>query len=307
MRKFKNVDRIWILKKYPTAELITHASFYIFRLTVFIIIRALNFNIKAVNKRTITGANNIIISIIFSLFLVFFALYNIFTENIYGYYLATILMFHNFLLTIAMAILAHINVGTKTRYWYITLVIALSYILEMCISTVFIHKKRAESNKALFQRIGADQTINDIYSLRKRIETLSSINLFLPAVIILKIYFTPIIFVQRFENITFAILILTALQHVFTYANFYDEDLLQRRIAIAITIIKAVVIIVLIVLTSLNYANLIANGRDIRIILYADILLVTLMFLYCLCVDMKSFGKGLKKHILFRTRKLTLG
>lgn len=306
MGKFRNVDRIWNLKKYPTAEVITHISFYILRLGTFIIIRAVNFHVKVVNKKTISGANSIILSIIFSLFLVFFVLYNIFTENIYGYCLAVVLMFHNFALTVAMVILAHLTVHSGIKYWYIGMAVAISYLLEMCCAIFFIHKKRIECNKSLFQKIGADQKINDIYSLRKRIETYSSINLFLPMVIIEKIYFTPDVFVLKFEYLVFLILILTGIQHIFIYTDFYGEDILQRKIAIAVTVIKAIASLVLLMFAAMNYGQLLNNGRDVRIILYVDLILITLAFLYYLRADMKNFGKGLKQHIMFRTRKLTL-
>lgn len=306
MKKYKSVDRAWKLRKYPIVEVATHISFYVIRFTLFLVSRALYFKVVLKTPMGRSSANNYIVNYTFSLFLLFFVLYNIFTENIYGYYLAVVVMIHNFILMFAIVTATHFDNETPNLYWFLSIGLSSTYIVEACISMVLIHKKRAENNKALFQRLGADPKINNMYSIRKKLQTLSIINLFIPIVTVQKLYLIPTQFGLKLESATVIILFITIVQHLFVYANFYQEDLWQRKIAIAITIIKVGLSIGLIIVTALRYAYILRKAGDVRFIVYADLLLITLVFLYYLWMDMRNFGKGLKKHILFRTRKLTL-
>ncbi|ELA41141.1 uncharacterized protein VICG_01840 [Vittaforma corneae ATCC 50505] len=306
MKKYKNVSRSWRLKKYPVVEIITHITFYAVRFILFLITRAFYFNLKIVTPSAKSAANNYMVNYTFSLFLLYFVLYCIFTENIYGYCLAVVVMFHNFVLMVAIVITTHIDDRTKDNYWILSLVISSTYIFELCISIFFIRKSRTESNRALFQKIGADQKINDMYSTRQKLRTLSTINIFIPIITVQKLYLAPTQFGLKSETSTAVILLLTVIQHLFVYANFHQESLVQRIIAVAITIIKAGLSLNLIILTAIKYAYLLNKANDARIIVYLDLLLITLVFLYYLWKDMRNFGKGLQKHILFRTRELTL-
>ncbi|ELA41140.1 uncharacterized protein VICG_01839 [Vittaforma corneae ATCC 50505] len=293
-------------KKYLTTEAITHIAFFVIRLGLFAISRAVNFHLKITPKRRIEAVNDFITNLIFSLFLLFFILHSLFIENIYGYCLSVLLMLHNFVFMLVMILMSRFGVQIKVKLWSVGLVISLSYIVEMCATIFYIYKKRAENSRALFQTIGADPKINDMFSTRKKLQTLGTINLFIPVIIIKKLYFIPSQFELKIEWINIVVLALTVLQQLFVYAKFHNEDLVQRRIAIAVTIVKLAINIVLIVTTSIEFIYLLRRAKDVRIIIYVELLLITLVFLYYLWIDMKNFGKGLKEHILFRTRGLTL-
>ncbi|ELA41145.1 uncharacterized protein VICG_01844 [Vittaforma corneae ATCC 50505] len=303
MKKRGNIKANLSPNRFPIVEFITHIAFYGTRLILYTTARGTSF--KTLNH-VVASASAIIIGYVFSLFLLAFVLYNLLKENTYGYCLAAVMMLHNFLLSITILMLMRVDIRIKRRYWIAGLMISTSYILEMFITIFFIYKKRKESNKAVFRNIGADPAINDMFSIRQRLQTFGSIDLFIAIVIAKNLYLPPQIFSFKFEHITIAILALTVLQHVFVYAKFHDEDITQRKMAIVITIVKAVVAALLIVLIAANYTSSEYLTRVIKIMLCTDLLVLTLVFLYYLWKDMKNFGKGLKKHILFRTRELTL-
>ncbi|ELA41146.1 uncharacterized protein VICG_01845 [Vittaforma corneae ATCC 50505] len=142
-------------------------------------------------------------------------------------------------------------------------------------------------------------------SVRQRLKTLTYPTVFLPLVTIKKLYLPSSVFQYNFEYTTIVILGLTGLQYLFVHVKFHDEDLAQRKVAIVITILKIVFTVGLLVAT-VCHSSLTSKARTISIVVYFDILLVTLVFLHYLWKDMKNFGKGLKKHILFRTRELKL-
>lgn len=306
MKKYKNMKTQLKLKKFPIVEFVTHIVFYAIRIVLYTAIRGIGFELRIDVGLTVASASAIIVGCVFSLFLLVFALSNLLRENIYGYCLAAVVMFHNFLLSLTILILMRLDTHLKAKYWILGIMVSVSYIFEMLITIFFIYKGRGESNRTIFRKIGADPKINDMFSIRQRLQTFGAINIFIPVMMIKNLYLPPRIFSFSFEHINTVVLALTLVQHVFVYTRFHDEDMVQRKIAIAVTVVKAGFTVLLIVLTAMNYMYSEYLARVIKIILCSDLLLLTLAFLYYLWVDMKNFGKGLRKHVLFRTRELTL-
>ncbi|ELA41144.1 uncharacterized protein VICG_01843 [Vittaforma corneae ATCC 50505] len=306
MKQYKSIRTQLHTKPYASLETVTHIVFYAIRLTFFVLIRGLTFNIKVATERELIAANDVIISYTFSFFLLFFALCSVITENIYGYYLSAILMFHNSLFTIAMLILISLNIKVTAKFLSVGIVVSISYFVEMCFTLFYIYRKRVENSKILFQKIGADPKINDMFSTRKKLQTLGLLNFFISIITIQKLYLPPVLAHFAFEYATIIILGLTILQHIFIYANFHNEDLTQRKIAMVITVVKAALAILLAIFTIIKYIVGTEEEKVVKLIVYIDLLMISLVFFYYLWTDMNNFGKGLKKQILFKTRELTL-
>ncbi|ELA41142.1 uncharacterized protein VICG_01841 [Vittaforma corneae ATCC 50505] len=209
MKKYKDFNKIWKIKEYPTAEPIVHIAFYAIRLTLFILIRLLNPELIVRSNKMVAAANNYILKYSLSLFLLFYVLYCLLTGNIYGYCLSVVLMFHNFLFTLVISILARFDADIKLKYWAISIAMSITYVIEIGFTVFFIYKRRVENSRSIFQKIGADPKINDIYSIRQRLQTFGVINLFIPILIIQKLYLIPDQFELKSEMVTIVVLVLT--------------------------------------------------------------------------------------------------
>lgn len=309
MKKYLNINTKLKLKEIQKKELTLYTFFYLFQMTCFTVFRGSSFQEQMETPEDWEMVNNILISYLFSLFLFFFVLYNALMENIYGYYLAAALMLHNFILSFFMIVLPYIRIDLY--FCIVGIPITVSYLIELFVALFFIRKKRFESNRAIFRRVGADIYTNRIFSDRKQLEAFSHLNLFIPIVVTRKHYSPISAYRVGFDYFTLIILILSFIQHLLIYTNFNEENMIQRIITIIITVIKTGFSLALLFLTGFE-SNVISNCdltpeiKVGKIILYADISLISLIVLYYLWIDMTNFKQGLKRSMLVGKEKYPL-
>jgi len=286
-------------------ELAVYMLFYVIKLVLFILIRIFSFHLSLKDPTSVVIVNNIIVGYVFSIFTLYFVMRCAFSRNIYGYYIAAALMLHNFLLTGIIMGLLHSKL--KAIYWGAGGIIAGVYLLEFAVTLSFIRMHRGESNRALFRTIGADPIINRMYSTRRKLETLSVLNVFIPIVMTERLYLPPRIATRLIDKfMVFGILLLTVGQQVFIYIRLYEEDIVQRRVAIGLTVAKLVMSVGLLVGTILGRTLGLTRPTGVRLIFYLDELLISGIFIYYLLEDTRNFGRGLKRRMEKSIKRLAL-
>lgn len=285
-------------------ELSIYITFYISRIALFMIIRSLSISIIKRLKNISPIVNDILLICLFALFQLYFTINNLLINNVYGGCVSAIIMFHNFIITILTILLVQSQV--RVNYIYIPYIVAFSYIFEMFFAIFFILKKRTDNNRTLFQKIGANPVINKSYETRIQLQTIGALNLFIPIGTVGMVFLPPSFKKAELKFTDIIIIGITAIQNIVVYTNFYKEIKVQRKIAIGITVIKLIYIIEEFIFVLLEYRKRSFSIGNLRLVLYIDMIVITLIFLYLLIKDYKDFGKGLKKHIEFKTMSLKL-
>lgn len=289
----------------PVTEIVTYICFHLFRTCIFATMYLVSHGMVAMDSEAaVIIGNNLVLGPLSSLFLLYATLHNLLTENTCGHCLVAGMVLRNFILSLVLMALECLELGGGV--WLSRLGIILSYLLEFAVAVSFIRKRWPENHRVLFREVGADLEINRIFSIRKRLKILAPINLFTPTVIVQKLYLPPFEPEEPFEHIGWAIFCLTVLQQLSIYTGPDDENVVQKKIAIFITGLKALLTIVLLGFVVSRYMNIVERSRITRVVLYVDVLIVTLVLMYYLLMDTRSFGVGLKQRVEANSRRLTL-
>ncbi|KAM0680502.1 hypothetical protein GINT2_001190 [Glugoides intestinalis] len=290
-------------KEFPGKEVISHIVFYFVRLLCFVFLHDDYSEIKSV-QLLISIKKDAIVSGLFGMFQLYVLLNGLISNNIYGYYVATLLIFHNFLLILVIHVVLRFE--RSLFYFSVGCLLAFCYFAEFVATVIFIIKKRSAHSMFLFQKIGSDPIINKLYATRMRLAALGFANIFVPAVVLAKQYIPPLEKVIPSDAIIIVIFLISLIQQLLISVNIHDEDILQRKVAIFFTILKGLLIIIDFAFTiKIQLFDSEAN-KIIKLILCMDILIINTAFLRYMLLDMKGFSHGLKEALLFKTRRLKL-
>lgn len=290
-------------KEFPTKEVTAHIVFYLFRLVCFIFLHDDYSKVKN-TQLLVSIKKDAIVSCLFGIFQLYVLLNGLITNNVYGYYIATLLIFHNFILMIAMHVV--IRLDRSMSYLIVGILLVLGYFFEFLATVTLIIKKRSTYSMFLFQKIGSDPIINKLYATRMKLQTLGFINLFVPAVVLAKQYLPPLEKIVRSDMIVFFVVIVSLIQQLFVSIERHDEDVVQRKVAILFTFLKAFLVILDFIFTMKTQIFDSESNKIIKMILYVDIFIINAAFLYYMLLDMKGFSQGLKEALLLKTQRLNL-
>lgn len=280
-------------------ELALHSIFYAVRFILYFILRTVSLTIKLTADKTILTVGNIIIGYMFSQFLLFFVIWCILVENMYGYCLSAAVMLHNFLVTIITTVQVQDNGPAATKYQLISILISVSYVAELCFAMLLICKKCSKSSRSVAKKTTVDPKIKEMIMVRQNLKTLAYINIFVSLVMAKKLHLPSFETQHGIVYGTIAVIGLTLLQCLLAYVRFHDENLVQRKIAIVTTVLKLSFTVGLLISTVYCTSH---EARVINIVIYTDALLVTLASLCYLWVDMESFGNGLRAYISLKAQ-----
>lgn len=293
----------------PVREISIYIFTYTVRIFIFAAIYLASFHKHIENKETLRTrvavvGNNMMIGCIASHLVLYTVLYSILTYNTYGYYLSAGMMMHSFILSLTVLGLEHSQVGGE--FWVLRVGIVLSYVVDFSITCFFIKRRQIESRLALFRTIGADPTVNMMYSVREKLKTLGPINMIIPTVMFQKLYLPPPEHEESFEHIGCFIFVLTIFQQILVYTQPDNENMMQRKAALAVTGIKIAATVILLIFSFINYRDIARESIIVRIILYVDLLMISIIFLYYLLMDTRSYGSRLKSRVEKNCRLLVL-
>lgn len=303
----RNMKGNSIIKQSVWREITFFVAMYALRTLFFIGIKILDDEYTLNTYRKIIGINNFIVEYIWSLFQIYFTISMVLSENIYGYYIAIIIMIHNCILSILVLVYAHLVF--RAIFWIPGIVIASTYVVESVITFIFIRIRRAEATLSLFRKIGADPAINEMYSTRKKLETLGSTNLIISIIMAERLFIPPVVVTTWTDRaLVIGTLIVTFIQQILIFSCMYEERLIQRITAIVVTGIKCIISLTLLIVVPFIYTYSSQHYMStVRPILYADELIISLLFLYYLVMDTRNFGRGLASSLKNTEKQLVLG
>ena len=282
-----------------------HCILATLRATSFFII---NFIIYSKPSLASTNTNKVANNIVYANQLNFFRLYcvlrSIINENHFEYILTLPLSLHNFILIFVLFYTVESEIANFITKPIVTA--GFLYVLDFLFTIKCILNKRAAFNFDTFKKIGADQKINEAYNVRRTVKYLSLVDLFLVVIINGRFFLPPVQPNLRIDFSVTGILAFTLIQQILINARENQENKIQRRIAIGLSLLKSLMMIVEIVFISFNTFLLSDSARSIKILLYCDIMLDSVFLSVYLYKDLLNFGCGLKEHLEFKTEKIRL-
>ncbi|KAM0680644.1 hypothetical protein GINT2_001332 [Glugoides intestinalis] len=145
--------------------------------------------------------------------------------------------------------------------------------------------------------MGADPTINNAFFLRKSLETLGSLNLFI-AITSFGRYTLHVALGYDLAYFLFiGLTVISLIQQLFVYVNFYNEDVQQRKIAKILSIIKLALHFHMIIIEFFCTNKEDSNWSLTNILFLIDSTFLTLVTTYILWLDSNNFGVGLKDYL----------
>lgn len=249
-------------------------------------------------------SNDFVFLVSFNIFQLYLELQSFTSGNIYGYYMAIVVMIHNSVLT--MFIPSTTSLPVYFEYWIVFSIISGAFVLEALITIYTIYLRRYESSLDIFRKVGANPRINTAFTTRKILQTFGMINMFFALCLGCKDFVIPSTRFTQPATIRFSYIVVTCIQQLFISINFHDEDFVQRKIAIYISLFKILLIIGAIVWTKVAGPPRLGISNSVEIFVLADALAVSVITTWFLINDTKQFGSGVKEYLIFRTKKLDL-
>lgn len=235
----------------------------------------------------------------FNVFQFYLVVSSIISGNIHRAYLSMAMMLHNAILAIFIPTAMSSDLIAST--WIAIVLVSLTFLLEAFWLLYMIYAKRFENNLERLRKVGVDPRINNAFAVRKALQTFGSINIFLVFAVLGKDFVPPL---ERFNGITLLSLsyaILSSIQQLFISANFNDEDITQRKVAIFLSFARLPIIICIIVWCAVGPKHR-ATTHAVSIFIFSDILVISLIVNYILLCDTSMFGSGLKESLIFKTK-----
>lgn len=283
-------------------QIVIHVCFFITRLVFYKNLHVLKGGRKDLHHNCKYPATGIMFCSHFKLLQFYFAAESLIKNKIYGYYCTVAMMFHNILFLCAMLSFDDKKETDLNRVFEVA--IPVLHVVEIVISVIFVRKSKREYNLEVFQEIGASPNIKKAFSTRQKLQYMGNINFFLLAIEGTSILHREPLAYRIDHILSLIMLILSIMQQITVFVNIYDENRAQRKVALSITAMKLVLSLGLIFIVILELLSTGNKKKITHAFIYADIILLSVIFFYYMSVDMLQFGSGLKECYKMRTRKI---
>lgn len=305
MARPRSKKTISYLMAYSAIRVAVHVSLSSLRAICFVILKLLIFSSILENKANrVKIINNAIYGLQTIFFQSYFVANSIISQNYFEYTLYAFILIHNTTINLILFVLSQFRFDTNLLVF--VSIIVLLYVTEIIYTIRNIMADRASNSFAIFKKIGANPKVNEAYKLRIIVRTISFIDLFLALLICGRFFFPP---TQPYSKKDFTIIllfVLTLIQQIFIRTQWELEDVLQRKIAIAIAVMKWATALVDLILFSFSDSASFLASKTIKISLFIDILVISSSLIFFLYKDLMSYGSGLKNHFRLKTRSLDL-
>lgn len=295
----------WRLNRNQHLSLILHVAFFLIRRSIHFTILFLALSSDEIDPQVRMNADLFCSFSMISVLSLFLVLRSVVSGNVFGYYFSIGVMFHNSF--IAISIPSTGNFVSYEHFWILFSLISLSYFIEGLLSLYLVYLRKNEYNIKLFKTIGADKLINNAFATRKCLEASKETHIFLTLLVFRKLWWHSI---ENEKSVAYCIsilLVLTFLQQCATSINFNDENTFQRQVTIAISFLKIIVALIIILI------RLIMHFLEYHVVidcfttlLCTDILFVSLIIHYFLIKDFNQFGSGLRNFFKLKNTRIEL-
>lgn len=313
MKSHLNLSNQSALSPFPFLTFVFHVIFFWIRLSGLITIFGLRSDFlgskyvnapPAIINGVLETANDLVFLISFNMFQLYLELWSFTSGNIYGYYMAIVIMIHNAVLT--MFIPSTTSITVRFEYWIVLGIISAAFFVEALITIYMTYLRRYESSLDIFKKVGANPKVNSAFATRKILEAFGLINVFSSAALACKDFVIPSTRFTKPGILRFSYIIVTFVQQLFISVNFNDEDIIQRKIAVYLSFLKIPLIIGSIIWIAIAPAPKPGVTDSVEIFVIADALVESIAMNWFLVSDTKKFGSGVKEYLMFRTKKLDL-
>lgn len=285
-------------------KLLFHLLFFFGRIAAFAVLYGNAYYLNAQNIFIRVDIEDITYLLLLNGFVLYLLIKSIVFGNIYKYYLSIIVLINNTVITMCLPLLEIDKVFNI--FWQMYTVISSLYLLEAIISMIWLYFERNENNLELFKRIGVNPDINNAFAARMRLGTLCEINVFMSTLLQGKFWVPPTPSFKILAGVKFIDAGVTYIQQLFISVNFNEEDVVQRRVAIGLSVVNIFFPIGLFIWEQILSKENHDIHSDFFKFIYLDMLLIAVFMTLFLIHDYYLFGSGLKEYMKFKTKRLHL-
>jgi hypothetical protein len=306
MNKIDKKISKWQLTNTEIRSILFHITCFVIRILLFSTILFLIVNNSDIRSPlVITRIDDFGYLTLFNVFLIYFVISSAISKNTFKYYLSVAVMFHNAVM---------VMIGAKSdafplepKVWIILSITASIFTLEGIISIWILYVRRTDNNVTLFKKVGLNPKINKAFSTRRCLEAFGEVNIFLSVSINEKLFIGPNSVFDILSWLCLGYVFMTIIQQLLISVYFNEENLIQRKLAIFLTILKIPLNILLLIWWGKGNRNG-ANFGYNRFFgfLFGDMIALTLFMIYFLVMDYRQFGSGLKEYLNFKTVRVSL-
>lgn len=289
-------------------DLFPHLIFYIIRCFFYsmlcIFLNLLTTEYKNKNKilfyREI--ANDIIFMMMGNNFQFYLMGKSIFSGNVYELYISIMLLAHNCVLSFLLSCVTYLSkadthVGAQRNFVLVFILTSFLYLFEFIFTLKNVYKNKNDLNLGIFKKVGLCNTINKAFAARKFLIAFGPVLPFLAFSVVLKDSVGTFYKSWFSASLELLFLALVLVQKTLYAVKLNDENKTQRKITTGLAVINIPLALLLLFLTIYGGGFKFKYESEILyfdIILYADIIVVYLGFVYALMCDYRLFGSGLK-------------
>lgn len=239
----------------------------------------------------------------FNLFLLYLLISSSISGNIFKYYFAIGLMFHNAI--VAVIIPSTLGLSILYKYWVGLTLVSGIYFLEGILSVYISYLRKHETSMDLFKKIGANPKVNNAFATRRILQCFGEINVFLATITLYAFSNEPISKSIFLFALNIAYSFIAYLQQLTISAKGDKEDYKQRKVAIILSYVKIFAALVMLVSDSLTSLLTKRNGAYVfYTLLWFDIITISIVMHFFLVRDRNQFGSGLKEYLEFRSTRI---
>lgn len=299
-------------RKRLTTNLITmnfrlclpHILFFLMRIVVFAVIKLTTNDLIPIFNEVRDSVNDTVYLAQFNLCQLYLSLDSLLNASVMKYRLISLLSFHNAVLS---TFIACFTLSDEYTYQVFLSLITALFAAE-CLYTLYVsYNKGREFEHELSKKIGRDERINEAYVVRKCLEIASEINFFLVCAMAGRFVYNPLTIITSTSYVILCYAAVSFLQQLFLRVKFNGECVVQRRVAIVLSVVKTIMAGA----TLAHYAwaewDTPTTDMMVETLLLSDLIILAAVELYYVVLDASHFGSGLKYLLALKTTRLTLG
>lgn len=292
--KYRNIKKN-NLRNTGRIPYIHHIMLFIFREVLFCIILPLMIYPSIETNEGFYLVSDVIFLIVFNIFILFLTYNSVISQKIFTYYVSIVILIDHGVINM-LILKTSCSLIDVANARLVTYMISISFILEAFVSIYLVYINRFLSWMDVFRKIGANTRVQSAFFYRQILKALIPYGFFVAF--------------QQLDNVLFpftgcmavltalrgALIITSFLQLAFICVNFDTEDVLQRKIAIAFTLLRVGNLMLQLGILIYVKSALKTGKFFIASIFSINYMVVQLITLFILIKDLSLFGSGLREY-----------
>jgi len=292
--KYRNIKKN-NLRNTGRIPYIHHIISFIFREVLFCIILPLVIYPSIETNEGFYLVSDVIFLSIFNIFILFLAYNSVISQKIFTYYVSIVILIDHGIINM-LILNTSCSVIDVANARLVTYMISISFILEALVSIYLVYINRFLSWMDVFRKIGANTRVQNAFFYRQILKALIPYGFFVAFQQLDSVLFPFTGCMALLTALRGALIITSFLQLAFICVNFDSEDVLQRKIAIAFTLLRVGNLMLQLGILIYVKSTLKTGKFFIASIFSINYMVVQLITLIILIKDLSLFGSGLKEY-----------